>query len=264
MKVLTTFPTGDEFDKAKARFDRFPLSVDIISPDPGYDLVGVAALAMESEARAQLAARGPGDLFSSGWVDYRPAAVPVPSEPPRSFAEDVFGRAAIMVLAPCVADATKIRIIARISGDLTEVFPYLNAEMKQACYNVNGPTFTFMDGYRMISMYAHRIAVAKADEIVDAWRTLEMIRCRVNEVWARRGEIEPCYEMREKPPALEIFKRLPRTNCGQCGELTCLAFAVKVHGGDVSVSDCSPVFERDFGDLREALLEVCRGLGVAS
>jgi len=263
MRVLTTFPTRDEFDKAQARLHTFVLSAETISPDPGYRVVGVPAVAVESEVRAQLAGRGSGDLICSGWVDYRPAGHPVPSEPPRRFAEDVFGRAAIMVLAPCVADATKIRVIARISGDLTEVFPYLNSEMQTACYNVHGPTFTFMDGYRMISMYPHRIAVAKADEIVDAWRTLETTRCRVNEVWARRGEIEPCYEVRQKPPALEIFKRLPRTNCGQCGERTCLAFAVKVHAGDISVADCSPVFEGDFGRLREALLEICRGLGVA-
>jgi len=115
-----------------------------------------------------------------------------------------------MVLAPCVADPSRIRLIAHISDDLTEVFPYLNTEMREACFNRNGPTFTFVDGHRMISLYPRRIAIAKADEIVDAWRTLEAIRRRVNETWAHRTEITPSYEMREKPPALEIFKRLPR------------------------------------------------------
>ena len=121
-----------------------------------------------------------------------------------------------------------------------------------------------MDGYRMVSLYPRRITVAKADDIVDAWRALEAIRVRANEVWSRRTDIEPCYEMRQKPPALEIFKRLPGTNCRACGEPTCLAFAVKVHGGDASISDCSPVFAGDFSHLREALLEICRGLGVSS
>ena len=70
-------------------------------------------------------------------------------------------------------------MIAHISGDLTEVFPYLNTEMKQASYNRHAPTFTYMDEYRMISLYPRRITVAKADELVDAWRTLETIRRRV-------------------------------------------------------------------------------------
>ena len=168
-----------------------------------------------------------------------------------------------MVLAPCVADTTKIRLIAHLSGDLTEVFPYLNAVMREASYNKAGPTFTFMDGYRMISIYPRRIAVAKADEIVDAWRTLEAIRRRANEVWRRRGEIEPSYEMREKPPALEIFKRLPRTNCKACGEQTCLAFAVRVYMRELPVSRCLPVLGGEFARLKDALMEICAGLGVA-
>jgi ArsR family metal-binding transcriptional regulator len=115
----------------------------------------------------------------------------------------------------------------------------------------------------MVSVYPHRVAVAKADEIVDAWRVLEELRCRANEAWARRSEIEPSYERREKPPALEIYKRLPRTNCGACGERACLAFAVRVWAGQLSPRQCLPVFGGEHSDLGEALLEICRGLGVS-
>ena len=135
--------------------------------------------------------------------------------------------------------------------------------MKQGSYNRHGPTFTFMDAYRMVSLYPRRITVAKADELVDAWRTLEAIRQRLNQTWARRASIAPSYEMREKPPALEIFKRLPRTNCGACGEATCLAFAVKVWQGGASPSACRPVFAGEHGRLKDALLEICKGLGVS-
>lgn len=143
--------------------------------------------------------------------------------------------------------------------------------MRQGSYNPDGPTFTFMEGYRMVALYPQRISVAKADDVVDGWRALEMIRQRVNDVWARRVSITPSCERRQKPPALEIFKRLPGTNCRACGEPTCLAFAVKVHGGDASVRGCSPVFadlgdppkvDGEFAHLREALVEICRGLGV--
>jgi ArsR family metal-binding transcriptional regulator len=207
---------------------------------------------------------GRGDpVLCAGFVDYRPAGILVPAEPPRGFEVDVFAGAAIVVLAPCVADLTKIRLIAHTSGDMAKVFPYLNAEMREASYNAKGPTFTFMDGYRLVSMYPQRIAVAKADDLVDGWRTLEAIRCRVNDVWARRAEIEPSDEMRERPPALEIFKRLPRTNCRACGERTCLAFAVRVYEGELPVSACRPVFEGSFSHMKDALLEICSALGTA-
>jgi len=260
---MATFPVRCEFEKARAKLDALSLAYEVVSPDPGFSLVGVPSLVMDSEVRMRLGDRAGDGFTASGWVDYHPAQAAVPRERPREFEQDVFGRAAVMVLAPCVADATRIRLIAHLSGDLTDVFPYLNAVMREASYNVHGPTFTFMDRYRMVSVYPRRIAVAKADEIVDGWRVLEAIRCRANEVWARRGEIEPSCEMRERPPALEILKRLPRTNCRACGEATCTAFAVKVWSGGADVTLCRPVFAGDRQDLKEALSEVCAGLGVA-
>jgi len=88
----------------------------------------------------------------------------------------------------------------------------------------------------------------------------EALRVHANEAWTRRAEIEPSWETRERPPALEILKRLPRTNCGACGEPTCLAFAVKVWSGEAPLEKCKPVFEGSHGHLREALLQVAGAL----
>jgi len=261
-RLTGTFPRRSEFDKAKVGMDALGLPYEVISPGPGFAKVGVPAVVLDADVHRAFYARHSHDITCSGWVDYRPAGSAVPAESPRDYEEDAFGQAAVMVLAPCVADMTKIRLIAHLSGDLSEVLPYMNAVMREASYNANGPTFTFMDGHRMISLYPRRIAVAKADEIVDAWRTLEAIRRRVNETWARRAEITPSYEMRAKPPALEIYKRLPHTNCRVCGEQTCLAFAVKLWSGGGQPSQCKPVFAGDFKRLRPALVEICRGLGV--
>jgi len=260
--LIGTFPNRAQFDKVRAALEGLSLSYRLVSPEPGFARVGIPSLVLDEDTHRALHARFADALMCAGWVMYRPATIRVPEGEPASFSDDRFGETAVMVLAPCVADLSRIRLIAHISGDLTEVFPYLNAEMREACFNRNGPTFTFMDGHRMISLYPCRIAIAKADEIVDAWRTLEAIRCRVNETWARRAQITASYEMREKPPALEIFKRLPRTNCRACGERTCLAFAVKLWSGGGQLSQCQPVFAGDFAHLRPALLEICRGLGV--
>jgi len=261
--ILTTFPNRSEFDRALERMRQASCPHEIVSCDPGYSLVGVSSVAFPRSALGGLAGSDGNTFPCSGWVDYSARRIEVPSEPPPGFEDDVFGRASVMVLAPCMADETRIRIVAHISGDLTDAFPYMNAEMQEACYNKDGPTFTFRDGYRMVSLYPRRIAVAKADEIVDAWRVLESVRLKANQAWKRRAEIKPSFEMREKPPALEILKRLPRTNCRACGELTCLAFAVRVRAGEMTVRLCSPVFAGDHHRLKDALVELCAGLGVA-
>ena len=260
-RLVTTFPACEEFEKAVAQLDALGLPYEAVRPEPAYALVGAPALVLEDAALRTIAARG--DLVCSGWVGHRGRESTVPDDQPPAFVEDVFGRAAIMVLGRCSTDAERIRIIAHVAGDLAEVMPYLNATMPRACYNPNGPALTYMDAHRMVTLYPHRIAVAKADDIVDAWRVLEGVRRRANSVWARRMEVEPSDEVRSRPPALEVFMRLPRTNCGACGETACLAFAVKVHGGELPVSRCVPVFEGDLVGHREPLLEVCRALGAA-
>ena len=109
-----------------------------------------------------------------------------------------------------------------------------------------------------------RIAIAKANDIVDAWATLERLRVLANAVWSRRAQIVPSDELRRRPPFIEIYKRLPGTNCKLCGEATCMAFAASVWRGDADPRLCLPVFDGERGDLRDALLSICSGLGLAS
>jgi ArsR family metal-binding transcriptional regulator len=259
---LTTFPNATEFEKARDCLTAARARYEVVSPSPGYDGVGVPALVVNQEGRSMLSATTPEPIVCSGWVDHRPATLVVPTSSPRRFAADIFGRSAIMVLAPCVADEVRIRLIAHISGDLGPIMPYLNAVMPSGLYCPAGPTFTFMEGPRMISLYSHRITLAKADEIVDAWRTLERIRVWVNETWQRRETISPRHVTRQRPPAMEVYKRLPGTNCRACGEKTCMAFALRLWQGEVPPSRCEPVFEGEFRHLRPALLAVCEGLGI--
>lgn len=258
---LAAFPQRGEYEKMRANLDALGLSYRILTPEPAYSRVGCPALVIDQETRSRRASSSPDNWVYSGWIDYRPAATDVPEELPPRFSEDLFGTASIMVLAPCIADQTKVRLIAHLSGDLTEAFPYLNAEMKDAIYNHDGQTLTFMGGYRMITLYPRRIAVAKADDLVDGWRVLESIRCRVNEVFARRSSIEPLYAMKKKPPAIEIYKRLPGTNCRRCGQQTCMAFALSLWSGNSGPALCKPVFEGEYVHLRIGFLEICARLG---
>lgn len=114
----------------------------------------------------------------------------------------------------------------------------------------------------MIVLYPKRITIAKADEIVDAWLTLEQIRRVVEDTWANREQLEPCYETRKKPPILEIYKRLPGTNCGLCDEKTCMAFAAQLWAGQVSLRRCTPIFEPTGEPYRQALMEIAAGMGI--
>jgi len=52
--------------------------------------------------------------------------------------------------------------------------------------------------------------------------------------------------------ALEIFKLLPKTNCKKCGFPTCLAFAMQLAMGKVSLDKCPDVSEESKAKLQES------------
>ena len=264
MDALTAFTDRTEFDRATALLEALALDHAVISPDPAFAEVACPAIVLDEAAKTAFLAGAGADVMSAGWVDYRPPAHDVPGEPPRAFADDIVGRVAMVLLAPCVADLDRLRLTAHLSGDVSAALPYLNAELPQGSYVATLPVLTFMDGHRMVSLFRDRIAVAKADDIVDAWASLERLRCLINDVWSRRDGITPSTELHRRPPALEIYRRLPRTNCKECGEPGCTAFAWAVWRGEAEAQRCTPVFEGDRGDLRDALLSICSGMGLST
>ncbi len=261
-RLTTTFPSRDEVDRAVRCFERIGVAFQRIDPTPGLGLVAVPALVVAPEARADLIERA-ADVIVSGWVPYRAATRAMPDGTETATPGVCFRQAAVVVLQPCVADETKIRITAHVHGDLAPVLPYLNAVMPAASFTPASNTLTYNDAHRMVALYPNRITIAKADEIVDAWLALERIRQLVENTWARRDAIVPLYATRRRPPAVEIWRRLPGTNCRECGEKTCMAFAVRLWSGRARLRECSPVLVPDQAVRRDALLEVCAALGIS-
>jgi len=262
MKMITTFPNNNEFEKAKKIIIENDIKHEFIDPLQAYSLVGIPALVLEEEIYRVFSYRYVSSFLTCGWVEYRQTDKKIPETEPKKFDEDLFGSFSFILLAPCVADYTKLRIICKFSGDISNVLAYVNTEKTNGMFIKNGPIFTYKDGYHMISLYPQKISIAKTDDIKDSWFMVEKIRCMLNDIWARRYYIEPTYETREKPPALEIYKRLPGTNCGECNEKTCMAFAIRLWSGELKPNMCKPIFNGKFNDLKPAFMEICHGLGI--
>ena len=64
---------------------------------------------------------------------------------------------------------------------------------------------------------------------------------------------------------IQIFKLLPKTNCKECGEPTCLAFAMKLAAGKAELTACPYVSEEAKAELSEAaappIVSVTIGVG---
>jgi ArsR family metal-binding transcriptional regulator len=166
-------------------------------------------------------------------------------------------------VAPCIAEPKKIRLIAYFSCDISEVMPYLNAVIKGASYNKNAHTLTYTKGRRVINLYNIKVALAKIDDIIDAWNILNEIKDLVNKTYQNKDKIKPNYEAGVKLTPMQIYDWLPKTNCKRCGEATCLAFAVKLLQGEQKLENCKPLFvDKKFEKSKLIMQEMTETLGL--
>ena len=162
---------------------------------------------------------------------------------------------------PCLADPEKIRVIAEISDEIHEAFPYLNAILKGCIYNHPALTLTIKKDGKLFTLHAHHITLAKIEDEKEAEEILIWLKNLINETYENRDKIEPNYSKGAELKALDIFKLLPGTSCKKCGELTCLAFAVKLVGRDIEIAKCDPLFSEKYQEKRKVLIELLQAAG---
>ncbi len=162
---------------------------------------------------------------------------------------------------PCLADPMKIRVIAEVSEEIQDVFPYLNTVLKGCIYNHAANTLTIRKDQVLITLHVLHITLAKIEDEKEAEEILQWLKDLINDTHDSRARIEPNYSMAAELKALDLFKLLPGTNCKRCGEPTCLAFAVKLAGRDIEIPKCPPLFLEEYQGKRKVLLELLHAAG---
>ena len=162
---------------------------------------------------------------------------------------------------PCLADPEKIRVIAEVSGEIYEVLPYLNAILKGCIYNHPALTLTIKKDGKLFTLHAHHITLAKIEDEKEAEEILKWLKNLINETYENRDRIEPNFSKGAELKALDIYRLLPGTSCKKCGELTCLAFAVKLVGQEIEIGKCVPLFSEAYQEKRNVLLELLHAAG---
>jgi ArsR family metal-binding transcriptional regulator len=156
----------------------------------------------------------------------------------------------------CIADPSKNRVIAELWDRVGEVFPYLNAVVPNLMYNPGANTLTVIRGGRILTFYPHLAVMAKVDGAEDAQAQLRWFQALCNDTWRRRAEIVPCYERRQRLGFLDAYRLLPKLNCSDCGERTCMAFAFRLLFGELRLDTCPHLAEPDYAEGGRRLAEL--------
>ncbi len=144
----------------------------------------------------------------------------------------------------CMPGAMTVQCFAHLDQDVSEALPFLNAELGGFEYIKDPPSVTFRLYGKLLTVYGNKIAVNALKNEVEASKIIEWMKREINNTWDKHDNITPRYEGLPRPQVIQILKCLPKTNCRECGEPTCMVFATRVAEG-VKGSDQCPVLTPD-------------------
>ncbi|MGC8491538.1 MAG: (Fe-S)-binding protein [Syntrophobacteraceae bacterium] len=153
----------------------------------------------------------------------------------------------------CRPEAEAVHYIAHLDQDISEVMPYLNAVLGGFQYIKDPPCVSFRVHGKLIAVHPGKICINALKDEAEGEKIVEWLKQEINEAWERRSEIQPQFEGAPKPKVIEILKLLPKTNCGQCGQPTCMVFATQAAEGGKSPDDCQPLSADSRAKLSEYL-----------
>lgn len=158
---------------------------------------------------------------------------------------------------PCLAEPGKIIVVGRPARCLDEVLPFLATLPNVITYNPAAGTLTFRRQAGFLTLYPDRVYITKVSNVDEGLSLLAALTDAINATWEHRHLLMPATTPRRAPRPLDVWALLPQSNCRQCGERTCMAFAFALLQGQRTLDEC-PTLRDDpaLTDQRAALLGV--------
>jgi ArsR family metal-binding transcriptional regulator len=154
---------------------------------------------------------------------------------------------ALIKALPCLADPGKIIVVGKPDRSLNEVIPYLATLPGIIAYNPETCTLTFRRQAGFMTLYPEKVYITQVPDTTEGLVLLKGLVEAINATWENRAQLVVMTVARRAPRWLDIWTQLPQTNCKQCGEATCMAFAVALLQQKRLLVDCvilasDPVF----------------------
>jgi ArsR family metal-binding transcriptional regulator len=163
-----------------------------------------------------------------------------------------------LVNIECMPGSTKLNAILDLQQDIEDLLPYLAAEI-QGCTYIHGTgELNYMDRGHIVAITPSQIRVTAVRDEAEARGFCDKLRALINDVDCRRSSIIPVLHKQARLGPLAVYRQLPGSNCGECGERTCMAFAARVVNRELPASRCTQLLLEGYRDNRQRLWEVLK------
>ena len=156
---------------------------------------------------------------------------------------------------PCLAEPGKIIVIGKPDRMLDEIIPYLATLPGVIAYNPDTHTLTFRRQPGFMTLYPDKVYITQIKDADEGLELFKVLADAINATWEHRAELVAVTAARHAPRWLDIWSLLPQSNCKQCGEATCMAFAAAILQEKRQLSECLPLLSDSAFTDRKATLE---------
>lgn len=157
-------------------------------------------------------------------------------------------------ILPCLAEPGKIIVVGKPSRALDDVLPYLATLPNVIAYNPQAQALTLRRQPGLITLGPERVSITQVTDTEEGLELLAALAEAISTTWEHRRELVAATGPRRAPRPLDIWALLPQTNCRECGEPTCMAFAFGLVQAKRKPGECPPLrTEPAFADRRAAL-----------
>lgn len=131
----------------------------------------------------------------------------------------------------------------KLDDDVRDLFPFINAEIKDAKYQ-NMPEHIQFEIYgARCTLYPVEVIAAAFEDKAHALDFAQSLIAFLNDLDKKKTLIIPEFKPYKAVSPIDIYKLLPKTNCGKCGYLTCIAFSAAL-GRGLTTPDLCPGFTK--------------------
>ncbi|HEY33430.1 MAG TPA: hypothetical protein G4O10_10060 [Dehalococcoidia bacterium] len=155
--------------------------------------------------------------------------------------------------AGCAPGSGFYALKVSLTRNISAVLPYLNALFENTRYDHDNRILICEENNRGFAFRSTDIRVSGILDVSDVPQVSQEVVDRVNQVWRERDQITPCYDEWKLPTVIDIYQLLPKTNCKECGYLTCLAFAAELRTDPGLLAKCPPLLQSEYASNRERL-----------
>ncbi len=161
-------------------------------------------------------------------------------------------------IMPCTVEADRIRFLAKADRLLDEVLPILYLVIPNANFSEKLGALSYKTQQRIVTIFGSgRISMTYVKDRQQAEKLVEELRVLINRAYIylkTHGKPDPALvEVKRSLSAMKFYEKLPRTNCRECGEQNCFAFATRLFSNEKLLQDCLPLATTQNAEKRNQL-----------